>query len=282
MGAFIPGLPQSPDQLVDAYTQLVGVAPHVVMWYANWPTTFRAGQLDPIIARGAVPMISMNPYVNTQLNDAAIAGGAIDSYLHQYAHDASVWGKPLYYRLAWEMNGCWMKWSPCVNGNTDQSYIAMWQHTVNIFRQEGATNVRWVWCPNDVVSGAAGDFRSLYPGDAYVDYVALDGYNWGTSHPGHKWHSFADEFSRSYALLGLMTNKPVIIGETASSEIGGDKAAWITQAFLQDLPRLFPRIKCVVWFDINKETDWRINSSLASLQAYQRVVATPFYQGILL
>src|SRR5579883_2506454 len=278
LGAFIPGEPQIGGPGIDAYSQLAGKTPAVVMWYASWPAAFDASQLNPVIARGAVPMISMNPYPKTHFSDAQIASGAMDAYLHEYAHNAATWGKPLYYRFAWEMNGCWMHFSPCA-GNTNASYVAMWQHVHDIFQQEGATNVRWVWCPNDVVRGVAPDFTPLYPGDAYVDYVALDGYNWGTSHPGHKWHSFADEFSSSYHLLTSLTNKPVMIGETSSAEVGGNKADWITQAFFQAIPALFPRIKCVIWFNMNKETDWLINSSPAALQAFRQVVASPLYQG---
>jgi len=59
-----------------------------------------------------------------------------------------------------------------------------------------------------------------------------------------------------------MTKKPpFIIGETASAESGGDKALWKKWGLLDALPRYFPRIAWVQWFDILKEADWRINSS---------------------
>ncbi len=49
-------------------------------------------------------------------------------------------------------------------------------------RWEGATNVDWVWSPNRDGSTAAAlnTFTTLYPGDAYVDYIGFSGYNWGT------------------------------------------------------------------------------------------------------
>jgi hypothetical protein len=34
----------------------------------------------------------------------------------------------------------------------------------------------------------------------------------------------------------------------------------------------------VVWFDEDKETDWRVNSSASALAAYRRVAASPLYQ----
>jgi len=68
------------------------------------------------------------------------------------------------------------------------------------------------------------------------------------------------------------TNKPVMISETASTEVGGDKAQWITSAFAQ-LPVRFPRIESLTWFNTNKETDWRVESSPASLEAFRTAVA---------
>jgi hypothetical protein len=58
-----------------------------------------------------------------------------------------------------------------------------------------------------------------------------------------------------------------MIHETASTELGGDKAALIT-AILPALKGAFPAIKALVWFHMNKETDWRIDSSTQSRDAF--------------
>ena len=67
-----------------------------------------------------------------------------------------------------------------------------------------------------------------------------------------------------------MSSKPVIIAETSSSEIGGDKAAWIRHGFLKTIPQQFPRVRAVVWFDRSMEQDWRVDSSQASLRGVPR------------
>ncbi|HEY8089140.1 MAG TPA: hypothetical protein VIF09_14880, partial [Polyangiaceae bacterium] len=64
--------------------------------------------------------------------------------------------------------------------------------------------------------------------------------------------------------------------ETASAEVGGNKAQWITDMH-HDLMTEFRGIRAVVWFDINKETDWRINSSPSALSAYQAMVLDPYF-----
>ncbi len=86
-------------------------------------------------------------------------------------------------------------------------------------------------------------------------------------------------FARSHNLLVSITQRPMMIAEIASAEQGGDKAAWIRQGLLHDLPTHFPHIRAVIWFDRNKETDWRVNSSPAALDAFREVVAAPSYQG---
>jgi len=73
-----------------------------------------------------------------------------------------------------------------------------------------------------------------------------------------------------------------MIAEVASTESGGDKAAWIRKAFFEQIPNRFPRIRAVVWFHADKENDWRVNSSDSSLRAYREVVASVRYQGDLL
>ncbi len=113
-----------------------------------------------------------------------------------------------------------------------------------------------------------------YPGDAYVDWTGVDGYNWGTSQPGFAWQSFHDVFVDIYAKLAAV-GKPILIGEMASDEVGGDKAQWI-DGIIPALRTDFPLIKAFVWFDIDKERHWQINSSPAALAAYGRMASDPF------
>jgi hypothetical protein len=70
-------------------------------------------------------------------------------------------------------------------------------------------------------------------------------------------------------------NKPILIGEMASDENGGDKAQWI-DALVPTLRDQFPMIKAVVWFDVDKERHWQINSSPSSLAAYVKFAADPY------
>ena len=178
-----------------------------------------------------------------------------------------------------EMNGTWYPYSPGQDGNTPADFVAMWKHVHDVFASVGATNVTWVWCPNIVERLADGTttpipLDQLYPGDAYVDWTGLNGYNWG----GSDWESFSEVFRRSYAaLLKLAPSKPIMIGEVASAEQGGSKAAWITDALGTELPKNFPQVKAVLWFNWNilengTRWPWEIESSPSSQQAFATAI----------
>ena len=287
MGAYISGVPWDPAK-IDKFSAMVGTPPSVVMWYQDWAHAgvreFDPKKMDAVVSRGAVPMVTWEPWDHTKgvhqprYTLESINRAKHDAYIRKWARDAATWGKPFYLRFAHEMNGDWNSWSPGVNGNTASQYIAAWKRVVNIFRQERATNVRWVWSPNVEYNGSM-PFKRVYPGDSYVDWVGIDGYNWGTSNPDSTWTRLGTIFGPSYDKLAAMTNKPMMIAETASTELGGDKVTWIRQAFLNDVPSRLPRIRAVIWFHENKETDWRVNSSSAALAAYSEVVASSSYQG---
>jgi hypothetical protein len=275
---------------VAQYTDMVGVAPRIIHYFLDWDSgsTFNPAINNAIVACGATPFLTWNPangdkgVTQPQYTDARIAGGAYDDLLRRWASDLAAWGKPFFLRIGDEMNGDWDPWSPGMNTNTVADYLAMWRHVVTVMREtgNGLPNVRFVWSPNVISPGA--DFTPMYPGDAFVDWVGLDGYNWGTVRD-IGWQSFAQVFEQSYTLMGNLTQKPLIIPEIGVVERGGDKAAWITQTFLTDIPTQFPRIKAIIYFDEDKtvdhEGDWRIETSAAALAAFQQVTHSPLYQG---
>jgi beta-mannanase len=225
-------------------------------------------------------MITWEPWDYTRGIDqpeyqlANIANGNFDAYIRSWAQGLASYDGTVLLRFAHEMNHQHYPWAIGVNGNTESDYIAAWRHIHDLFVAEGAVNVQWVWSPLIWWEGAP-LIEPMYPGDAYVDWVALDGYNnveWGG------WQSFSQIFGASYQRLTEMTDKPIMIAEVASGEAGGSKAAWITEAFSQ-IQAQFPEIRAVVWFNESKETDWRVNSSNASLRAFRNAIAPSTYVG---
>jgi len=274
LGAYLPG---NSGEL-DAYTSMVGRRPDILLLFRNLsgPLLYPS-EISTLKARGVTPMVTLEPYTsNGVASFAEIASGTYDEYFRREADQVRGLGITVMLRFAHEMNLLSSDWGPGKQGNTPAGYVEAWRHIVTIFRQEGADNVKWVWAPNIDYGGRP--FSQFFPGDEWVDYVGLDGYNWGATE-GESWESFSQLFASSYATITALSTKPVIIAETGSSESGGDKPAWIEETFFRTIPEQMPRVAAVVWFNDAKERDWRINSSQASLEAYRRVVASTLYGG---
>jgi hypothetical protein len=287
---------------LDTTIQQIGRPLELVMFHTHWGTN--SGAFDPSLLqyvdeRGGVPLITWEAWVPIYAGGVGVAdqptfslsnivSGVFDPYIDSWAQGLAAWEKPVLLRFGHEMNGDWYPWAAGANGNTAQQFIDAWIYLHERFTAAGATNVYWVWSP---IASAEAAVRSVpialedvFPGDAYVDFVGASGFNWGdTPQPWgvDGWETFSDIFQETYAELQALSTKPVLITETASAELGGDKGAWITSAFLTEIPERFPAIEAVVWFNVLKETDWRIDSSVESLRAFVTAANSPEMQGSL-
>jgi hypothetical protein len=206
-----------------------------------------------------------------------VADGAYDPALRQWATEAASWGHPFLLRFDFEMNGQWFYWGtrPGVNVNTPADYVAAWRHVHDIFTAAGATNVLWVWCPNADPLGEMTSLSRLYPGNAYVDWTCLDGYNFG-----RPWRSFTSIYERSYRQIRrLAPTKPMILGEVASTGHHGNKPRWIRNMF-QAFDTRFRHIHGFLWWDEygshhpGHPGDWPIETSRASSTAFRRGISS--------
>jgi hypothetical protein len=269
---------QSNLATLDQVNTEVGVPAQQVTWYQQWAYggSFPAAAAAAIASRGAVPEMVWEPWDPTKgvtqpaYSLAQIAAGAYDSYLNQWARQIKQYGGPLVIRFAHEMNGNWYPWAEGVNGNASGSYVAAWRHVVRIFTNARVHNVTWQWTANVPYTGSV-PLAGLYPGSAYVQRVALDGYNFGTSQTWSSWQEFGSVFGPGVAALRQLTGQWIYISETGCSEVGGNKATWIQNMW--GWLAQHPEVRGLTWFDFNKETDWRIDSSASSLSAFRAGVS---------
>ena len=276
-GVTLPDLPASTAGLA-ALHRSTGARPGVVMWYVAWSlrTGFPVADAQRIRGTGATPEITWEPWDPAQgpsqpaYSLAGIARGDHDAYLRSWARSVAAWGHPVRLRLAQEMNGTWYPWADGHNGNARGSFAPAWRHVVSVFRAQHATNVTWVWSPN-VPFGGSTPLSTVFPGDATVSEVALDGYNWANLQPGSTWTSFAGVFGAGVTQLGRLSRRPISIGEVGCPQAGGDKAAW-TSAMWRTLAS-WRQVRGVMFFSFDKEADWRIDSSAAARTAFARGVA---------
>jgi hypothetical protein len=245
---------------------------------------FPVDPMENIREHGSIPVFSWSSQsIPSSLNEpdfqlADVINGSYDSYIREFAEDARDWGHPFFLRFNWEMNGDWFPWMEGVNSNQTGESVAAWRHVHDIFTSVGATNVSWVWCPNVDPGNKMRSLASLYPGDEYVDWTGLDGYNWGPAKGG--WTSFKSLYSSTYrAITGTIApSKPMMIGEMGSSEKGGSKASWISET-LAEIPSEFPQIRGVLWFDtFDDGMDWPIESSDSASSAFASGIQNASYR----
>jgi hypothetical protein len=267
---------------------------------------------DPAVA--AVPIISWD-LASTSLR--AIAAGNFDaSTLIPAAQACKAWGasstgNPAYgsqpggqviIRLCHELNGTWSGYCPGSStqpsGTTCADFVNAWRHIVTVFAEQGATNARWHWCPNVAGSGPATPNKSgfnrtsgttalLYPGDDYVDYIGLDGYNDDHS----SWQTFQGLFQPSYDWMyngdaytnGPISSKPMILGEIGCLETneegnvpaGQTKEQWLLD-MLTVIPDSMPNVVGVCfWHETDGTTlEYYVTSSPGSTSAWNSIAAT--------
>lgn len=231
--------------------------------------------MDATVVHGAIPLVTMGLGSGMTLED--VTDGSQDATIKKWAQAAKAWGKPFLFAPWWEMNGTWYAWG------RSPEFIAAWRHFHDLVVEQGATNVTWTWVVNSIWSDPESNPSPYYPGDAYVDWIGLDSYNWGLNpaQPDH-WINPDQTLTPTLKVIKeVAPSKPVAIVEDASSEIGGNKADWIREMLTQYLPH-HPEIKAYLWFNWNFpkngfHSDWPIESSAPAQQEFRRDVQSSYF-----
>ena len=247
-------------------------------------------EMETIRDYGAIPFFSWGSQsvpVPTDLGEpefqlADLAAGAYDGYIREFAEGAKAWGHPFFLRFNWEMNGNWFPWAEGANGNRPGDYIAAWRHVHDIFASVGATNATWAWCPYADSKHRYGPLARYFPGNKYVDWTCLDGFNWATNGVNpQRWRSFDQIFGPSYRTIvqRLAPHKPMLIAEIGSGGSGHPKARWINQMFKQ-LRTKYRRIRGLLWFEqVDRGVQWPIETAPGVTKAFSRGVSQRGFMG---
>ncbi|MDD5593221.1 MAG: glycosyl hydrolase [Candidatus Margulisbacteria bacterium] len=191
---------------------------------------------------GATLLIKFQPAAPQDTQDkplslSDIVSGQYVKELEAFAGGTKNFGRPLFLSLAHERK----------NGNPEL-YKRAFQYLHDLFDRQGACNVTWVWNPDD--SPAA---KQFYPGDKYVDWIAVDGFNRTDS--GLPWRKCPDIFTHQLDELRSL-GKPLMIQEFASDENTPEdemvrKPAWLSEcvSYIADPNN---QIKAFAYFNQNK------------------------------
>ena len=132
-----------------------------------------------------------------------------------------------------------------------------------------------------------------------MDYLAIDGYNWGSNYSFSRWKSFDETFSQQYVkMVEHYPGKPIMLTEVSTAEphntpdaakgqLGDDsdafesKELWISDMMTR-IKESYPAIQSIVWFNTNKELDWGLNlEGNTGLAAYNNAVSDDYFAGTL-
>ncbi|MBR7836387.1 hypothetical protein KDL01_24125 [Actinospica durhamensis] len=253
----------APDSMAPAeqFASWVGAKPNIIGQYLAWGTSFDTTAASNAWSYGALDFVVWEPW-NTTL--AKIASGASDSYIESFATAVRALNVPIAMSFGHEFNGNWYPWG--TTGTTPAQFVAAWQHIHKLFAAEGATNVIWIWDPNDIDAVPDVQLKQYYPGDAYVDWVGVTGY-WTQDGPS----TYGSLYLPTLEEIREFTEKPFIIAET-SVEAGSDESASLTELF--DAVKQHSDILGFVWYDFDKGGDWRIENRPSLLSQFQSDVAS--------
>ncbi|NLW92649.1 MAG: hypothetical protein GXY34_13755 [Syntrophomonadaceae bacterium] len=201
-----------------------------------------------------------------------------DSYLHNFAKQAADSGIPIFLRFANEMNDPGSRW-----GKDPKLYVEKFRLVARVMHKE-APNVAMCWSPNDWPFGPA---TQWYPGDEYVDWVGVSSYPPYLANGKSKHNTkFSDRIKPIYDAYA--SRKPIYLSEGApiqNVEFTTTDVSWVAakdlKEFYDELPRRFPAVKAVCYWD-NEETWGAARRCLLSgnyniLNAYKKAIASPYF-----
>jgi len=237
---------------------------------------FIHGYLTPLWEAGFVPIVTLEPWGVEEMASSKLLSGSYNMHeeFQKWAKHFANWVKPslssqrkLILRLAHEMNGSWYPWSAGA-GVHPADYRTMWRRVYDIFRDEAlwGDSVRWLWSINAETTGGV-EVAAFYPGDAYIDWVGVDGYNFADSQDWSSWMDPTAIFESAFEQVRNISDAPMSVPEFGCSSVRNGvsdptaKASWIMDAF--DLFDTWD-IRLASWFNIDKETDWRVLDIAAS------------------
>lgn len=283
---------------------LTGKKHGIAMIYTDFSQPFSTykfliDQINNQMSAGDRPvmMISMGPVNGRQslgcdrdyngvVPPSSIIAGACDRYLAAFAQGMKSLNIRFLLNFAHEMNSVSQPWSPTNFGQPPSVFVQMYRKVKSVFDAQGATNIEWVWAPiyQSNPNTAANSPSAYYPGNEYVNWVAVSGYNYYNQMPSQygaqPWNSFATIFDAILRDFACRYAKPQLINEFGSVDGGGSgKAAWITDAYAQ--MSNYPFLRGVVWYNYVDNAFNSIDFRITSNTAYNgSVSALPSGSGV--
>jgi hypothetical protein len=255
-------------------------------WDDPWPTSFE----NTLKANGQTLVISVKSRLRNggSVPWAQVAAARPGSQRYNeivgWARRVRDFGVPIYVTFNHE---------PEANANLDlgnaSDFLAAWRNWVTIFRQEGATNAKFMWIMTDQSFWLpASDRRAAarwYPGDEWVDGIAGDAYNWFTCRPGinNPWKPLRDIIDPQRRFWLNHTSEELWLTEYGTVEdpaVAGRKAQWYSDAQALFKTPEFAVFDGVMLFEsADPNCRWAADTSPSAAAAWRDWGQDPFYGG---
>jgi Glycosyl hydrolase family 26 len=261
LGAYEPASPNSYSGM-KLFAHTAGRAPNLALYYSGWWEPFRTSFAQEAYAAGATTVVQINPsnLPDDTVSIVGIVAGEYDSYLESFADQVASFGHEVVIGFGHEPDGVWYPWSE--RYVSPSVWVAAWQHIVELFRQQGADNVTWLWTMN-VLGNQTHPLSAWWPGASYVNWVGIDGYY---QHPDA---SYAQVFGPTIVAVRQFTDAPILIAETAIGTIGTEPSQ------IADMcagTRVYGNLG-FIWFDMNVSGEpYRLEGDGSTIAVFRRLI----------
>jgi len=261
LGVYEGASPGSYQQVLQ-FGRATGTSPNIALYFSSLSEPFQSQFAAEAWAHGATPAVQIDPLIaGAPASLSELAAGRFDPLIRAYADRVASFGHPVIIGFAHEPNGFWYPWGE--DNVKPAVWIAAWRHFVDVFRQQGADNVTWLWTMNLQSSGTL-PISDWWPGASYVTWIGLDGY-YATAED-----TFNSIFDSAISTIRRITRDPVLISETA---VAGSAAQ------PGQIRNLFTAIRHrgglgFIWFDENTPRGtWRLDGDQPAIQAFRQQAA---------
>lgn len=260
VGAFLPGVDDYTGE-IRAFNGGAGKDHAIILFYRGFDNT----DADNVYLLAQCRNAGAAPFVNIACGSwsySSIIAGSHDAYLRANARAFRDFGGRILMTIDSEMN---------LAGGSASSFVSMWRRVHNIFTEEGASNIEWVWSPNYLPA----TYNAYYPGDAYVHWVGTEGFCWKDGNSAVVlFGAILRDFAARYP------NKPAIISYMAGDKsTASAKAQWITDAYAT--LKGYGNLKAIVWWNDKVDTyDFRVYPTSYQPGAVSTGVTTAYKNAI--
>lgn len=253
------------NKVLNQSTQL-SFNPGIISSYIAWDPNegLPIAHIDSIYKLNAYPMITWEPWLTLfgDVNDTIplqnILLGQYDTYIRSIAKQFKNLSRPIFLRYAHEPDNPSYPWYSN-HPDAPKVFKKSWKHIFDIFSQEGAKNVIWVYNPWKAENATA-----YFPGKSHTDWLGITALNYASSIDLDNWNSFRSIYSPFQRTLAFKYDLPVMLAEFGTLKGKKETFKWFKEA-AENIEDLYPEIQAVIFFNSSLDQNLPESTELTRL-----------------